>query len=289
MALLLGLLALLGVVDLAVIDCNYKQPNFDRIPSLVLTYGKRLPITRLMIDQYNVLWPEHPFQFFVPTQDPNMTDEEIGLHTTAIYAPDSRIPSTMFRLLDCATDPNDVIYFAIDDNFPVKLNTTLFDRAVKKVYELTFHNDTFGGLFLSCFREPKVKKCSRGQSLELVHVVETKNNFWSHHFTRAWYIRAFYTFIAGSKIRTAKDYDKYKDQAILAIARPPIHNTTDGTEYYLYASHETLVIEESSHRGKITTLTLEIIQSRGFLDNQSLHDMFLPAVNFTIQIPAVSS
>ena len=160
-------------------------------------YDDRRPLARFVIRQYESLWPDHPFQFFVPVQKRDVDYSYFGDAVTLVDAPDAAISATMLTLLKAATtSPNDIVYFANDDKYPIHIDSERASAATELVRG-ALDDETFGGLHLGCFRGSHFTKdqCkvlrNATDPLLLVKCDGYCKCFFCHHFSRAWVFDAF--------------------------------------------------------------------------------------------------
>ena len=105
--------------------------------------------------------------------------------------------------------------------------------------------------------------------------------FFCHHFSRAWVFDAFYSatlkFEQHGGLTHAKEYDNVKGNAIHSALRnrPPEHLGSS----FVSLAKDAIVLEESTHHGKITNKTLACL---GDGCEAGLADHFLPSLKFNI-------
>ena len=111
---------------------------------------------------------------------------------TLVDAPDAAISATMLTLLKAATtSPNDIVYFANDDKYPIQIDSERASAATELVRG-AINDETFGGLHLGCFRGSHFTKdqCkvlrNATDPLLLVKCDGYCKCFFCHHFSRAW-------------------------------------------------------------------------------------------------------
>lgn len=90
--------------------------------ALVLTYDENHFLADHMIATYNKLWPDHPFVFHVPYQDnPDQLKNKYRERVEMVAAPRSII-GTIDKLTE-NIEPNEWVYWAIDDKYLIALDT----------------------------------------------------------------------------------------------------------------------------------------------------------------------
>ena len=98
--------------------------------ALVLTFDRNAVMTEHMIARYNACWPDHPFTFCIPYQSEARRAVNWGGSSRAwIHAPDASIQGTMDALL-ADLDPDEWVYWAIDDKYPEQLDVPRLARVV---------------------------------------------------------------------------------------------------------------------------------------------------------------
>src|SRR5210317_1867947 len=88
------------------------------INAIVLTYDQNRVFTENMIKSYENIWTDHPFIFHIPYQKLN----KINVKSKVVFhksKPD--IWPTITTLLK-NFDNNEMIYWCIDDKYPIKLD-----------------------------------------------------------------------------------------------------------------------------------------------------------------------
>ncbi len=209
------------------------------VKAIVMTCDKYRTLTDHMIFKYAQLWPNHPFHFRVPYQElaPTITIGNIEYKKTP---PDIR--STCLTLLD-DLDDEELIYWCIDDKYPIKLNVP---RA-EQIYQWLTKEEASsisGILFCRC-REVANSQFLTGQSvtddLENVYLERKEyQQIWIHQFLRVKVLRYLFESFP-DEILLANSMDKLKSQVI----KPPSHR--------IFVSRQNLaVFGESTSRGVVT-------------------------------------
>ncbi|CAB4641698.1 unannotated protein [freshwater metagenome] len=93
------------------------------IKALVLSHDPNRAFAENMTKAYDELWPEHPFQFYIPFQT-NRTPWSDGLS----FVPSAAgIKQSVGSLLELVGD-EEMVYWAIDDKIPIKANQSRLRR-----------------------------------------------------------------------------------------------------------------------------------------------------------------
>jgi hypothetical protein len=205
--------------------------------AIVLTCDKYRPLTEHMIFQYGRLWPDHPFRFRIPYQTligPKSANRE--------YRPcNPDFKSTILSLLE-DLDDEQLIYWCMDDKYPIKLHLTRIRALLPFVFDLP--SSVSGILFCRC-RDMLKKYALTGDSIRTPqgHRLLRRNNYlqiWLHQFMRAKVLRYLFQSFPDD-ISFAKQMDPLKNK----IPLPPSHA--------LYVTAKNLaVFGESTTRGKLT-------------------------------------
>lgn len=153
------------------------------INAIILTYDQNRIFTKNMIKSYENIWPDHPFTFHVPYQ--NL--KKINVNSKVVFhksRPD--IHSTINTLLS-KFDNNEMIYWCIDDKYPIKLNI----KKIKKILDLIKkknYEDFDGLIYCRCrnlnYSHNVIK--SNQSFIENIEILERKNyrQIWIHQFLK---------------------------------------------------------------------------------------------------------
>lgn len=207
--------------------------------AIVMTYDKYRALTDHMIFKYEQLWPDHPFQFRVPYQDlpPTMTSDKVEYKKTS-----SRIKSTVLELLD-DLDDEELIYWCIDDRYPVRINVPRIEQIRQWLAEEEA-SAISGILFCRC-RAMWTDERLTGQAISdhWKNVYLERNGYdqiWIHQFLRVKVLRYLFKSFP-DVIPHARSMDKLKKN----IAKPASHR--------IFVSRQNLaVFGESADRGIVT-------------------------------------
>ena len=152
------------------------------INAIILTYDQNRIFTENMIKSYENIWPSHPFIFHVPYQ--NL--KQINVNSKVVFhksSPD--IHSTINTLLS-KFDNNEMIYWCIDDKYPIKLNIKKINIILDSIKN---NYIDFDGLIYCRCRDLNhsyniVK--SNQSFIEKIEVLERKNyhQIWIHQFLK---------------------------------------------------------------------------------------------------------
>ncbi|MFQ3189270.1 MAG: hypothetical protein ACI936_000394 [Paraglaciecola sp.] len=222
----------------------------DKIKAVVLTYDKNRALTDHMIVKYNNLWPDHPFKFRVPYQDLAPTLE--GNNIEYVKSP-SDIKGTVLNLLK-DLDDEELIYWCIDDKYPIKLNVS----KIKKLYNFIrseYAQNVDALLFCRC--RGMLKKSNlfdyELKSTDGDTLLERRNyhQIWIHQFVKVKVIREMFLGFP-DEILSAKVMDDFKDD----MSKP-----LDQKLFVTSKNHA--VFGESATRGVLTKNCSESIKALG--------------------------
>ena len=115
------------------------------INAIVLTYDRNRIFTENMIKSYEKIWVDHPLIFHIPYQNLNKIDvkSKVIFHKSK---PD--IHSTINTLLKNFND-NEMIYWCIDDKYPIKLDLKKIKELLKCI-KINNHSYLDGLIFCRC-------------------------------------------------------------------------------------------------------------------------------------------
>jgi len=210
----------------------------DKLKAIVLTCDRYRTITEHMIFQYDRLWPDHPFVFYVPYQELGGVDTDRVRYLTA--PPD--IKETILQLL-MNIDDEEWIYWCVDDKYPIQLVT---DKIANLISHATRSAEVDGLLFCRCratLNNPRLTLHRRKIKNPFGDVyLERKAWFqiWIHQILRAKVLRHLFTHLP-DVIPSAKAMDELKNE----VPKLPEHR--------LFVTKENFaVFGESTRRGVIT-------------------------------------
>ncbi len=99
--------------------------------AIVLTYDARRVVVDHMIYKYDELWPSHPFTFRVPYQSSKILECPLRNEKNVEYIKSSRyITATILTLLE-GLDPDEWIYWCIDDYYPTMIDVPKIESTLK--------------------------------------------------------------------------------------------------------------------------------------------------------------
>lgn len=193
-----------------------------------------------MIHCYDKLWPKHPFRFRVPYQSlaPTQNSDKVEYRKTP-----SDIKGTVLSLLD-DLDDDEMIYWCIDDKYPIYLNVPHIEKLHSRLYNPADSQQTMSGLlFCRCrgmLRSENLSGLSitDGESVLLERV--GYEQIWIHQYLKVKVIRYLFESFP-DQIRAAKEMDDYKKK----LVKPSSHE--------LFVTKENMaVFGESTSRGVLT-------------------------------------
>lgn len=192
-----------------------------------------------MIFCYEKLWPDHPYLFQVPYQElpPTIQNSRVQYHQCT-----SDIKETVLTLLG-DLDDEEMIYWCIDDKYPIKLNT----KKIEKIHQWLFSGnkeDISGLLFCRCRGMLKKQNLTSKELIDAQgDVCLARKNYeqiWIHQYVKVKVIRYLFNSFP-DKMPTAKMMDLLKKQ----VKKPDSHQ--------LYVTSGSVAsFGESTSRGIIT-------------------------------------
>lgn len=218
--------------------------------AIVLTFDRNAVLTQHMITCYRELWPDHPFIFRIPFQNP----DRCSLSSDSEYRPTpADIRNTVLQLLMDLPD-DEWIYWCIDDRYPVFLDTSSLSHFIRMLNQ---ENDrTISGLLFCRAATMHRENQLTGASLERwgLTLLERKKYYriWVHQFVRVKVIRTMFLGFP-EVIGRAGLMDPMKNNLI----RPADHQLyVTGQDYAHF--------EESSINGVLTERCLTSLMAHGF-------------------------
>ena len=155
--------------------------------ALILTYDRQIGLADLVIRSYAKLWPDNPFEYLVPLNDPAAGGVLVQGAPVRFVASPSPVRETMAALLGEVRD-DEWVFWAIDDRYPVWLDAGRLSRLADDITRGAF--DAFNGVRLLHWREEL-----EGELVDTPHGPfrrlrpDGTYGFWHHHFVRAGLLR----------------------------------------------------------------------------------------------------
>jgi hypothetical protein len=217
------------------------------LPAIVMTYDRYASLTRHMIRCYEMLWPDHPFEFLVPYQDRRRREGHSRMH---FLETGMGFKDTVMTLLDGFTDEQ-WVYWCIDDKYPIAIDVPKLDSLAGAVME-----DDCEGLF--CLNlESRVREIDPEHPVSVRDVTmypcRRYGRPWRHKFIRVGYLRILF-----DSIPRLVPFPRLMDAILAQSFRPESHR---------YRVHDTIVpfghFGESTREGRITRDCHESMQRLG--------------------------
>ena len=231
--------------------------------AIVLTCDQYRPFAVHMMDCYSREWPEHPFTFVLPyTVEPGLE----GARRTWVRT-GSSFKSRVLDLLDPLPD-EEWVYWCLDDKYPLRLEVSRISAAIKMLESEDWR--AVSGLCL-CRGRTWVKAPALSlQPCEWQGFDErtTWNHIWLHQFLRVGVLRYLFSHFS-EDIVTGKELDRAKFQ----VPKRRDHRL-------LVPRQGSLILGESTHRGKATKNCHRAMESKGF----SVPDWAMPPTRNEITI-----
>ena len=106
--------------------------------AIILTYDQQIGLAELVYKAYARLWPNCPFDFLIPCNNPDnkLFHRYLAKRDNVTLMPSPPdIRGTMESLLESIED-EEWVYWAIDDRYPIRIDVT----AMEEVYQfVTYH------------------------------------------------------------------------------------------------------------------------------------------------------
>jgi len=231
-----GLLYTVGYLN---IKRYQEKRKMDTVKAIVMTCDKYRALTDHMIFKYEKLWPNHPFHFRVAYQEsvPRIPTDRIEYMKSS---PD--IKTTVLTLLN-DLDDEELIYWCIDDKYPVKINVP----RIEKMYQWLANEKTSavsGILFCRC------RRMWDNTHLTGETIVDNQQNvylerkgyaqIWIHQFLRVKVLRYLFKSFPDTIL-----FARSMDELIKHLVKPPSHR--------IFVSRQNLVVfGESTDAGILT-------------------------------------
>ncbi len=204
-----------------------------------MSCDKYRTLTDHMIYKYEQLWPDHPFHFRVPYQELAAT---ISTDKVEYKKTSPGIKATVLTLLD-DLDDEELIYWCIDDKYPIKLNVP----RIETIYSWLGKGEasSFSGvLFCRCRTSWHSNSLTGEQAIDSSGNVylERKwySHIWIHQFLRVKVLRHIF--------RTFPDeihYAKFMDYFLQEVIKPE-------SQRLLVTRQNLATFGESTFHGRLT-------------------------------------
>lgn len=221
----------------------------ERMKALVLTFDRNAAVAEHMMRRYDAAWPDHPFEFVVPFQDPpNVAD----VPRRRLVRSRPGIRDTILTLIGDLPE-DEWVYWCIDDKYPIELRTERIARIVAAI-RAGVPNRVSGIL---CCRARRMldpaflsgERLSLGGEMLLGRV--TYQQIWIHQFVRAKVLRHLFRDLPCTDV-TPPMLEAHKDQTQLPA------------EHALFVTEENLAtFGESTQRGVLTSNCLASMRQIG--------------------------
>jgi hypothetical protein len=207
-----------------------------------------------MLITYQMLWPNHPFQFVIPYQTyPTELAEKYGEQVEPVHSPPG-IKDTVLTLL-APLDPQEWVYWCIDDKYLVFLNDAVASHVADWVPTIT--DPSIAGVSFA-----RAGKMLKPKHLILDDTIEDAlgQNFirrrdyrkiWLHQFVRVKVLRTMFDQFSEDPF-AAKEMDTMKNLITLP----------DDQRLYVMSDNQ-VVFGESTRRGRITLNCAENMRALG--------------------------
>ena len=223
-----------------------------RIPAIVLTTDKYRPFTENMIAAYQEMWPSNPFVFHIPYQENDVLGEAVLDARVEFVRTKKNIAPTVLKLLE-AFDPDDLVYWCIDDKFPISIDA----KRATVFFEGVFRNgppSRVDGVALTRDRSLIAWPGIGRERFKLgglsLYSVRSPKNFWFHRLVKVHVLRAFFESLP--PVSVAKEMDSW----VRTLGVPSAQ---------FVARRGLLVLGESTSRGVPTIQSRQACAARGIL------------------------
>lgn len=225
----------------------------DKFKAIVLTCDPYHPFADHMIAAYERIWPDHPFEFWLPFQDDSKTLAERYGSRVKMVRTGSHFRETVLGLLD-PLDDDEWIYWCLDDKYPVALDLPAIQSIMQLVRQPP--SPSLGGI-LFCrparlYWKNAVMHRNGNDCMGPSFLQRTDYSMiWIHQFVKVKVIRKLFESFPATPFK-AKEMDAMKYQ----VAIP------DDCE--LFVSQKSLAyFGESTTRGMITSNCADSFESVG--------------------------
>jgi len=208
--------------------------------AIVLSYDYNQVFVENMIVQYAKLWPDNPFEYFVPYQ----MDQRLAQYKNVTYIKTEKsIKSTIERLLQEIPD-DEWIYWSMDDKYPFWLDLNAMIEVYNSI-NYRFIPESFDSILLCRCKTLRNKNHVINKNPYILNKRkllkrQTFTEIWLHQFIRAGVLKYIFSKIPDD-LPNAKAMDKYVDELNLP------------GRYSLFVSKDTFIkFGESCSRGEAT-------------------------------------
>jgi len=210
-----------------------------QIKALVLTFDKYRALTDHMIFKYAQLWPDHPFQFWVPYQQSPPTQQNENVHY--VQTPPA-IKATVLALL-ADLDDEELIYWCVDDKYPIKLEIAKIERSYAWLSSQA--SSAVSGVLFCRSRRMWDRRCLAAETMvdEWGQEYLERTGYeqiWIHQFVKVKVLRYLFSTFP-DVIPFPRDMDGLRDK----VSKPPQHRL-------FVTRHNLAVFGESVDRGVLT-------------------------------------
>jgi hypothetical protein len=219
-----------------------ERERCTRLKALVLTCDRYSVFAKHMIEQYAHLWPDHPFRFVLPCQDSKIYADLIKRQPIHLIHCDPSIAQS-FRALAQYCDPEEIVYWCIDDHYPVTINVPVMTSLASKV---SIWQSDFDGvlpirhMLHNSYLFKKSKMIYLFSGGPGVYYRRDLSHFWLHQFFRADILQQFAAQLPRNLAR-AKDMDYI------------LEKFSHSARYRLGVLNDTAIsFGESTVRGRVT-------------------------------------
>jgi hypothetical protein len=228
-----------------------------RIPAIVLTCQKYIPLAAHMMDCYRTHWPHHPFVFRLPQGSAaeslaQLHPNSVSLHPTEEGEGRGRFKASVLGLL-AGVDDEDWVYWCLDDKYVTRMNVSVARRLARALPQVA--GDVAGLSFARARSLMNPENLAPEEALQIQGMQFLRRlsytQIWLHQFLRAKVLRHLFGGFP-DVVANAKDMDELINHAQL----PDDHR--------LYViSRNAVQFGESTTRGKITANCAASLRSRG--------------------------
>ena len=209
-----------------------------------------------MITKYGELWPDNPFIFYVPynsvTRHTAQSRFEELLDVVNLTHTRYPIAETILDLFDACGCREEIIFYAIDDRYPIGLNANILRQVLPWVLEKS-QDARFGWLDVGYHRGTPNNGKDVMVSEQKVPLIKTNSDpreFWSHKFVKGEILRGIYA-LAESKAAQLNDTKETTEGKKLDHAIIWTHIRGLPRIFSTYVVSQPVIFGETSHRGHL--------------------------------------